>query len=95
MFSIILTLCCDSFFLHSLLVGGSVPSGVPQPLQDDCVAHLAQCEGASHCIIEKRYACKNTEYPNKNLDFIANLDAVRIAVKNSLSHLNWLCNGRW
>lgn len=87
--------CCLSLPHLYLSPGGSVPDGTAQPLQAECVSHLSSCEGASHCILAERHLCQNKEYPNKNLNFVANLTAVSIAVKNSLAHLNWLCTGRW
>lgn len=81
------------FFQYAL--GGQPRGGVDQPLQRECVETLSACEGASYCVLDTRYKCKNREYPNKNLDFVANITAVRIAVKNSIQHLNWLCTGRW
>lgn len=81
------------FFQYAL--GGQPRGGVDQPLQRECIDHLSVCEGASYCVLDQRYKCKNREYPNKNLDFHANITAVRIAVKNSIQHLNWLCTGRW
>jgi len=81
------------FFQYAL--GGVVPDGVSQPSQDECISLLSTCEGASHCIIDRRHACKNKNWPNKNHNFVANVTAIKIAVKNSMQHLNWLCTGRW
>ena len=81
------------FFQYAL--GGTVPGGDDQPAQRACVERLSHCDGASFCVLEQRHGCDNREFPNKNRDFVANLTAVRIAVKNSIQHLNWLCAGRW
>ena len=72
-----------------------MPKGTDQPVNRECVSILSQCEGASHCILGQRYKCQNRDFPNKNLNFNANLTAVRMALKHSLTHLNYLCSGRW
>ena len=85
------------FFQYAL--GGEVDPADPlrqkQPLHEACVQLLSHCDGYSHCILRERWRCQASHYPNKNLNFIANLTAVRIAVRNAIGHLDWLCDGRF
>ena len=85
------------FFQYAL--GGDVDRSDPQrqeqPLHEECVALLSACEGYSWCVVRERYKCRAHTYPNKNLNFYANLTAVQQAVKNAMGHLDWLCDGRF
>jgi hypothetical protein len=81
------------YFQYAL--GGEIPNGIKQPKQRECIDRLSYCEGASHCILNERFKCSIKEYPNKPANFIANMTAVKMAVKNAITHLNWLCNGRY
>ena len=82
------------YFQYAL--GGVIPGGVDQPKHRDCVDKLSACDGASHCILEKRFSCDiSGREENKQSDFIANETAVKAAVQHAMTHLNWLCNGRF
>ena len=81
------------FFQYAL--GGTVESGHAQPLHEECVQLLSGCEGYSWCVVRERYKCRANSYPNKNLNFYANMTAVQQAVKNAMGHLDWLCDGRF
>ena len=85
------------FFQYAL--GGEVDKSDPlreeQPLHEECVALLSACDGYSWCVVRERYKCRAHSYPNKNLNFLANMTAVQQAVKNAMGHLDWLCDGRF
>ena len=85
------------FFQYAL--GGEVDATDPlrreQPLHEECVRLLSECEGYSWCVVRERYKCKANTYPNKNLGFYANMTAVQQAIKNAMGHLDWLCDGRF
>lgn len=81
------------FFQYAL--GGTVPDGVIDQGQKQCVQVLNTCQGDSHCILQRRFKCGHRGGSNKNLNFIADLNSVRIAVRHSIEHLNWACGGKW
>ena len=85
------------FFQYAL--GGQVdphdPLRAEQPAHEDCVAKLSACNGFSHCVVRERNRCNVHTFPNKNLAFIANATAVKIAVRNAMGHLDWLCGGQF
>ena len=85
------------FFQYAL--GGEVDKTDPlrqeQPLHEECVGILSGCEGYSWCVVRERYKCRANKYPNKNLNFYANMSAVQQAIKNAMGHLDWLCDGRF
>ena len=85
------------FFQYAL--GGEVDKTDPlrreQPLHEECVQTLSACEGYSWCVVRERYKCRANTYPNKNLNFYANMTAVQQAIKNAMGHLDWLCDGRF
>lgn len=80
-------------------IGGEVampPGEHPDPLVRECTQILSVCRGDSHCILRERYKCaRRRSFVNKNRDFHADLDAVRLAVENAVKHLNWACGGKW
>lgn len=81
------------YFQYAL--GGDVPDGVQDPGIQACIQTLNKCEGDSHCILIQRFFCGKRSFANKPLNFNANITAVRVAIKNSLAHLNWVCGGKW
>lgn len=85
------------FFQYAL--GGEVDPNderrVDLPKHRECVSHLSRCHGYSYCFLKERWGCDAHDNANKNLVFFANLTAVRIAVQNSIGHLEWTCAGRW
>lgn len=53
------------------------------------------CDGDSLCILRERFRCGRRSFANKNLNFHANLTAVRSAVRQAVRHMNWACGGKW
>jgi len=80
-------------------IGGRFPAAhqPPDPLMADCVRELHQCDGDNWCIAARaeRYCKQGSFFPNKNLPYYANITAVDIAVRQTLSHLLKHCYGRW
>jgi len=72
---------------------------VHDPLMVDCVAALqAACPtGDSWCITEKSFALCNsiTQWPNKKMNFFANLTAIELAVQSAIGHIQDRCFGKW
>ena len=80
-------------------IGGHFPAAhqPADPLMVDCVRELHQCEGDNWCIAARaeQYCKQGSFFPNKNLPYYANITAVDIAVRQTLSHLIKHCYGRW
>ena len=76
-------------------IGGHVPDGESDDRVKECTAILAPCLGDSHCILRERYKCPRRSFTNKNRNFNADLQQVKVAVRNALKHLDWICGGKW
>jgi len=81
------------FFQYAL--GGQVINGVDEPGARACVDVLSRCHGNSQCILRERFNCPKRGFANKPRDFIANLTAVEIAVRQAVMHMDWACGGKW
>ena len=82
------------YFQYAL--GGTVPFGQAVPAgMRDCINILQTCRGDSHCILMKRFECKTRNVCCKNLEFAADMEQVKVALRNAIDHLNWACGEVW
>jgi hypothetical protein len=72
---------------------------VSDPLMLSCVTALqSECPGGdSWCITQRspEFCSKITQWPNKQMNFHANLTAITIAMQQALGHIQDKCFGKW